>query len=516
MKYPIGQQDFEGLRRDGYVYVDKTRHIYELATSGRFYFLGRPRRFGKSLLISAMEAYFTGKRELFKGLAMEELEKEWTAYPVLHLDLTTGRYGSVDDLRQVLDNTLAAWEDVYGTGKAEATAALRFKGIVQRACEQTGRQVVILVDEYDKPLLQTFDKPELQDELRAELKVFYSVLKSQGKYIRFAFLTGVTKFTKVSIFSDLNNLNDISMDQDYADICGITEEEIHQYFEASIRELAEANRMTCEEAFAMLRERYDGYHFEYDTPGIYNPFSLLSTLSKRKYKDYWFETGTPTFLVRMLQQGGYDLSRLQQETATSQVLMDVDRAPADPVPLLYQSGYLTIKGYDKEYKSYLLGFPNKEVEEGFINYLLPYYMPVEEASTEFDARHFVKELRGGDVEGFMRRLQTFFDATHYRVAVRKEADFQSAMFIIFSMLGQFVAVEQASAQGRVDIVVKTRDYIYVIECKFDGAADDALRQIEEKGYARPYANDPRKLYKVGANFSGERRTIGEWRCVCGI
>ena len=516
MIYPIGLQDFEKIRRGGFVYVDKTRHIYQLASMGNYCFLGRPRRFGKSLLISTMEAYFTGKRELFKGLAIEGLEKEWIAYPVLHLDLTTGNYNSIDDLREVLDDALRDWEKLYGDYEGSGKLALRFKGIVQRACEQTGRPVVILVDEYDKPLLQTFDKPEVQDALRAELKAFYSVLKSQDKYIRFGFLTGVTKFTKVSIFSDLNNLNDISMDQDYADICGITEAEIHQYFEASIHELAEANAMTCEEAFAMLRERYDGYHFEYDTPGIYNPFSLLSTLSKRKYKDYWFETGTPTFLVRMLQQGGYDVSRLQQETATSQVLMDVDRAPANPVPLLYQSGYLTIKGYNKRFDTYQLGFPNKEVENGFINYLLPYYMPVGDKETEFSAYRFIHDVEGGDVEGFMRRLQTFFDATHYRVAVRKEADFQSAMFIIFSMLGQFVSVEQASACGVVDIVVKTRDYIYVIECKFDGAADDALRQIEEKGYARPYATDPRRLYKVGANFSSERRTIGEWKCVCGV
>ena len=511
MKYPIGLQDFEKIRRGGFVYVDKTRRIYELASTGSYYFLGRPRRFGKSLLISTMEAYFKGKRELFKGLAMEELEKDWTEYPVLHLDLTTGKYNGIDDLQEVLDNVLAAWEDLYGTGKSEGTVALRFKGIVQRACEQTGHQVVILIDEYDKPLLHTFDKPAVQDEMRAELKVFYSVLKTQDRYIRFAFLTGVTKFGKVSVFSDLNNLNDISMDRNYADICGITEEEIHEYFKLSIQELAEANGMTCDEAFTKLRERYDGYHFRLGGPDIYNPFSLLCTFMKGEFKDYWFETGTPTFLIKMLQQEGYNLSHLKQEMATSQRLKDVDRIPDDPVPLLYQSGYLTIKGYDERFQTYQLGFPNKEVENGFINYLLPYYMPVGDREMEFSAFNFIHDIEDGDVEGFMRRLQTFFDSTHYRVAVKKEADFQSAMFIIFSMLGQFVTVEQASARGRVDIVMKTKDYIYVIECKFDGSADDALRQIEEKGYARPYEGDPRKLYKIGTKFSSGDRSISEWK-----
>lgn len=371
--------------------------------------------------------------------------------------------------------------------------------------------MVILIDGYDKPLLQAISNEALQDDFRAMLKAFYSVLKTQDKYIQFAFLTGVTKFSKVSIFSDLNNLKDISMDDRYIDICGITEEEIHQYFVTSIQELAEANSMTYEGAFARLRELYDGYHFEHDTPGIYNPFSLFNTLDSKKWKDYWFETGTPTFLVKMLQESGYNLSHLQEEVSSSLRLMDVNRAPGDPVPLLYQSGYLTIKGYDERFQTYQLGFPNKEVERGFVNYLLPYYMPVGDRETEFSAFNFIHDMESGDVDGFMTRLQTFFDATHYRVAVKKEADFQSALFIIFTMLGQFVTVEQASARGRVDVTVKTSDYIYVIECKFDGSADDALKQIEEKGYARPYANDPRRLFKIGANFSSESRSITEWK-----
>ena len=378
MKYPIGIQSFEKIRREGYVYVDKTRQIYELATTGVYYFLGRPRRFGKSLLISTMEAYFTGRKELFKSLALEELEKDWTVYPILHLDLNSEKYDSLDKLNGILNYYLTAWERLYGSAPEETSSSLRFMGIIKRACEKAGQPVVILVDEYDKPLLQTFDKPELQDKLRAELKAFYSVLKTQDKYIRFAFLTGVTKFGKVSVFSDLNNLQDISMSDGYVDICGITEEEIHEYFETSIQELAEANRMTYGEAFAKLRERYNGYHFEYDTPGIYNPFSLLNALKEKKFKNYWFETGTPTFLVRMLQQSNYDLSRLREEELTALRLKSVDSAPRDPVPLIYQSGYLTIKDYDERFETYQLGFPNKEVEDGFINFLLPWYMPVKD------------------------------------------------------------------------------------------------------------------------------------------
>ena len=511
MLYPIGIQDFEDLRRKGFVYVDKTRHVFELADTGKYYFLGRPRRFGKSLLLSTMEAYFLGKKELFKGLALETLEKEWPIHPVLHLDLNTGAYGSVADLAALLNRQLTEWERLYGSAPAETTLALRFMGIIQRAFEKTGRQVVILVDEYDKPLLMNFDKPELQDELRKELKAFYSVLKTQDRYIRFAFLTGVTKFGKVSVFSDLNNLKDISMSANYADICGITEKEIHQYFEPSIHELAEANGMTYEQALARLKLQYDGYHFEYDTPGVYNPFSLLNALDDKKFKDYWFETGTPTYLVNMLQVSGWDVSRLQNEEISVMHIKSIDMAPRNPIPLIYQSGYLTIKGYDEEFQTYQLGFPNKEVENGFAMFLLSYYMPVDDIGSEFGARNFVREIRSGDVDGFMSRLQTFFDACHYRVAVKKEADFQSALYIIFKVFGMYVEVEQASSRGRVDIVMKTSDYVYIIECKFDGTAQDALKQIDDKGYAKPFAQDKRTIYKIGVSFSSEQRTISEWQ-----
>ena len=511
MLYPIGIQNFEDLRRKGFVYVDKTAHVFDLADTGKYYFLGRPRRFGKSLLISTMEAYFLGKRELFKGLAMEELEEEWNVYPVLHLDLNTGTYDSVQSLTDLLNKCLVQWEKIYGTDASETSPSLRFMGIIQRAFEKTGMQAVILIDEYDKPLLMNFNNPGLQDELRKELKAFYSVLKTQDQYIRFAFLTGVTKFGKVSVFSDLNNLQDISMSANYADICGITEKEIHQYFEPSIHELAEARGMTYEQALARLKLQYDGYHFEHDTPGVYNPFSLLNTLKEKAFKDYWFETGTPTYLVDMLQTSGWDVSRLRNEELPAMHIKSIDMAPRNPVPLLYQSGYLTIKGYDEEFQTYRLGFPNKEVENGFAMFLLSCYMPVSDGDTEFGASKFVREIRSGDVDGFMSRLQTFFDACHYRVAVKKEADFQSAIFIIFTVFGMYVEVEHASSRGCVDIVMKTSDYVYIIECKYDGTVSDALRQIETKGYAAPFARDRRTIYKIGVSFSSGRRTISEWK-----
>ncbi|EGC19196.1 ATP-binding protein, partial [Prevotella multiformis] len=324
MKYPIGIQNFESLRKDGYTYVDKTAMIYQLASQGRYYFLSRPRRFGKSLLLSTLEAYFAGKRGLFRGLAVEKLEKDWTAFPILHLDLNTARYSSRESLDEILNDTLTTWEKAYGREPAETTLALRFKGIVRRAVEQSGRRVVILVDEYDKPLLQTLDNKALQAEYRSTLKAFYSVLKSQDQYIRFALLTGVTKFGKVSVFSDLNNLFDLSMDERYQSLCGITEEEIHAYFGESVRELAGRLGLTVEETLARLREQYDGYHFVENGVGIYNPFSLLNTFQRLRFGSYWFETGTPTYLVELLQRDDYVLPNLTEEVATADVLNSID------------------------------------------------------------------------------------------------------------------------------------------------------------------------------------------------
>ena len=372
--YPIGIQNFESLRNDNYFYVDKTKLIYQLARSGRYYFLSRPRRFGKSLLISTLEAYFEGKKELFKGLAIENLEKDWIKYPILHLDLNIEKYNSPVSLDKILNNKLEYWESIYGTRPSETSFSLRFAGIVRRAYEQTGQRVAILVDEYDKPMLQSIGNEELQRSFRDTLKPFYGVLKSMDGCIKFALLTGITKFGKISVFSDLNNLNDISMDERYIEICGITEKEIHENLEDELHELARRQKMTYDEVCKELKECYDGYHFVEDSIGLYNPFSLLNTFDKMKFGSYWFETGTPTYLIELLKQNHYSLQRIAHEETDADVLNSIDSASQNPVPVIYQSGYLTIKGYDRRFGMYRLGFPNREVEEGFIKFLLPMLM----------------------------------------------------------------------------------------------------------------------------------------------
>ena len=372
MKYPIGIQDFEKLRTNGYSYVDKSRFVYKLATEGKYYFLSRPRRFGKSLFLSTLEAYFQGKKELFKGLAIYDLETEWKKYPIFHIDLNTANFREKDSLYNVLNDYLTGWEDKYGARDSEVTLPLRFKGVIARAAEKEGRGVVILIDEYDKPILQTLLTPELQAEHRAQLKAFYSVLKTQDRYIKFAFITGVTTFRKISVFNDLN-LMDISMDYRYVNICGTTEEELKSYFKEGISELASANGDSESETIDKLRMRYGGYHFEKNSEGIYNPFSVLNTLAKHRYKNYWFETGTPTFHIGLLKEHGYRLPDLSKEQVSANVMSSMDSSFPNPIPVIYQSGYLTIKGYDERFKKYQLGFPNKEVEEGFLNLLQPLY-----------------------------------------------------------------------------------------------------------------------------------------------
>ena len=511
MKYPIGIQSFESLRSNGYVYVDKTALIYKLANEGHYYFLSRPRRFGKSLLMSTMAAYFSGKRELFKGLAIEQLEKEWTAYPVLQLDLNTDKYDHKEVLEQRLNLFLSEWEERYGRNVNEVTLSQRFEGIIKRIYQKEGKPVVILVDEYDKPLLQAIGNDELQSAYRNTLKAFYGTLKSQDRYIRFAFLTGVTKFGKVSVFSDLNNLTDISMDARYQTICGITEEEMHAYFEEGIRYVAENNEMTVEETCAKLKRRYDGYHFHQRSVGVYNPFSLLNTFAKGEFGSYWFETGTPTFLVQLLQRDKFYLPDLTQQQVTSDMLNTIDTINDNPISIIYQSGYLTIKDYDKEFQIYTLGFPNEEVEEGFTNYLMPFYMNTGSESGPMYIRNFVLALRQGKPEAFMKRMQVLFADTDYKIVGDAELYFQNAFAIVTKLLGFYVKVERTIADGCIDMVAKTKDYIYIFEFKYDKDADTALQQIEDKGYARPFAADRRKLIKVGVNFSREHRCIDDWK-----
>ena len=507
--YPVGIQNFESLRRDGYFYVDKTAKIYELAKTGRYYFLSRPRRFGKSLLISTLEAYFQGKKELFEGLAMEGLEKEWKKYPILHLDLNTQKYETEESLESVLNENLAVWESLYGRNENEIGPARRFAGVIRRAHEKTGERVAILIDEYDKPMLQAIGDQGRQDSFRSTLKAFYGALKSEDGHIKFALLTGVTKFGKVSVFSDLNNLMDLSRDLRYFDICGISGEELLRDFSDDIQELAAANGQTFEQTCERLKEDYDGYHFCPDSPGMYNPFSILNTFAKKTYGSYWFETGTPTYLVELLKKSNYDLEEMSHVETDADIL-DSIFTDDNPIPVIYQSGYLTIKGYDKEFGIYELGFPNREVEEGFMKFLLPYYSSVSKTSSPFEIKKFVQDVKRGDIDGFMERLQSFLADCPYELAKDVELHYQNVLFIVFRLAGLYTKVEYHTSRGRIDLVLQTDSYVYVMEFKLDGTAEQALQQIEDKQYALPFAKDSRKVYTIGVNFSSETRNIDKW------
>lgn len=431
-------------------------------------------------------------------------------YPIFHIDLNTANFREKDSLYTVLNDYLTTWESKYGARESEATLALRFKGVISRAAEKEACGVVILIEEYDKPILQTLRDPELQAEHRAQLKAFYSVLKTQDRYIKFAFLTGVTKFGKVSVFSDLNNLTDISMDHRYISICGMTEKELLTNFKEGINELAEANGDTEEATIAKLKARYDGYHFEENTIGIYNPFSVLNTLSRLRYKDYWFETGTPTFLVDLLKMHNYRLPDMTKERVSDDVINSVDSLSTNPIPVIYQSGYLTIKGYDERFKKYLLGFPNREVEEGFLNFLLPLYTSAGNNSP-FLVDEFVQDVESGNPERFMQRMKAFFADTSYQVVGNAELYFQNAMYLVFKIMGFYTQVERPTSDGRIDAIIQTPNYIYVIECKLDRTADEAIKQIENNGYAEPFLMDKRKLYKIGVSFSSETRGVAEYK-----
>ena len=455
--YPIGIQNFEKIRKDGYLYIDKTALVYQLVTTGQYYFLSRPRRFGKSLLLSTLEAYFQGKKELFEGLAMEKLEKDWKEYPILHFDLNISQYDSPDSLYKILNDILSRYEDEYGTRPSEVTLPLRF-----------------------------------------------------------ALLTGVTKFGKISVFSDLNNLMDLSMDNRYVEICGITEKEIHAYLEDEVKELADTQMTTYEETCLKLKQRYDGYHFTAKSEGIYNPFSLLNTFAKMEFGDYWFETGTPSYLVELLKHTHYDLYEMANTETDADVLNSIDSASNNPIPVIYQSGYLTIKGYDPEFGIYRLGFPNKEVEEGFVKYLLPFYTSIQASKTPFEIGQFVREIRSGNYDAFFHRLQSFFADTPYEVIAGQkperdtELHYRNVLFIVFKLVGLYTQVEYHTSNGRIDLVLQTDRYVYIMEFKLNGTAEEALRQIEEKGYALPFAGDDREVFKIGVNFSSETRNIEKW------
>lgn len=510
MKYPIGVQDFESLRKDGYLYVDKTHLVYDMVSKGRYYFLSRPRRFGKSLLISTLQAYYEGKRDLFQGLAIEQLEQEWRVHPVLRLDLNTEKYDSIDSVDRKLDREFKIWEELYGADEAEVTLPMRFEGIIRRAYKKTGERVVILIDEYDKPLLQAISNKPLQNEYRATLKAVYGALKSMDGCIKFALLTGVTKFGKVSVFSDLNHLRDISMLEQYTEICGISEKELHSYFRNEITEMAELHQTSYDDMTDMLRQNYDGYHFAPNTNGMYNPYSLLNVFADKKLGCYWFETGTPTYLVELLKSNEYKLDDVNGYIVGIEGLSGTDAADTDAIPVIYQSGYLTIKDFNPRFQSYTLGYPNKEVEEGFIKFLIPHYTAKRETNGVFEIQNFVREVESGDIDGFFTRLRSFFSDTTYEVIRLQELHYSNVLYIVFKLLGFYTQVEYKTSNGRIDLVLQTPDYIYVMEFKLSGTAQEALQQINDKGYAQPFEKDPRKLYKIGVNFSNETRNIDEW------
>ena len=507
---PIGIQNFESLRKDDYLYVDKTAFVYKLVTTGRYYFLSRPRRFGKSLLLSTLHAYFEGKRELFEGLAISNLEQKWEAYPILHLDLNTRNYKDAEALPGILNEYLEKWEALYGDEKRNRVLEERFTYVIEQAFAKTGRRVVILVDEYDKPMLQAIGNEALQEAYRNTLKAFYGALKSCDQYIKFAMLTGVTKFGKVSVFSDLNNLKDISMRKDYHEICGITEQELQDNFQSYVSRMADELEMSAEEVLKKLARLYDGYHFVPNSPGLYNPFSVLNAFDANAFGSYWFETGTPTYLVQLLQLHNYSLERMANEYVTEDILNSVDVASTNPIPVIYQSGYLTIKGYEPEFRNYRLGFPNEEVEDGFFRFLLPYYASVNRTETAFHIQKFVEEMRTGQPEAFLNRLTCFFADTPYELIKDRENHYQNVLFILCKLLGVYVRAEYRTSQGRIDLVLQPKDYTYIIECKLDGTAEQALQQISDKSYALPFSTGDTKVFRIGLNFSSETRNIEKW------
>ena len=515
MLYPIGIQNFEKIRKEGYTYVDKTALIHRLVTTGTYYFLSRPRRFGKSLLISTMEAYFKGKKELFEGLAMEQLEKDWTEYPVLHLDLNGKEYDSPQALTKNINYYLSLWDKELATDTSSVNDIdIRFKQIIDIACEKTGKKVVILIDEYDKPIVDNLGNPELADNFKKTLQGFYSVLKAKDGQIRFGFLTGVSKIGKLSVFSGLNNLTDISIEPEYSDVCGISEEDLHKYFDESVAELAEANNLSIDECYGKLKDMYDGYHFSEESDGMYNPFSLLSTFRSRKFKEYWFETGTPTLLVNVMKQTSFDVTTLSDQVEVSvEDLGGMQDIINRPIPLFFQTGYLTIKDYDEEFNIYTLGFPNDEVKNGFLRFIFSYYVPVNPAEGNTTTAKLAKALRTGSPDVFMRTLEALFANTTYQIQGDSEKNFQYAMYIIMELIGEYVQAERATSNGRIDLLLQTKDYIYIIEVKIDNTADAALQQIEEKGYAKPFVNDPRKIFKIGVSFSTENRRIEDWKVI---
>ena len=521
---PIGEQSFQELRKWKYVYVDKTKYIYQLL-SGKFYFLSRPRRFGKSLFLSTLEAYFLGKKELFKGLYLEHAELElaaeeereaWQEYPVLFLKLSDNNNKIPGALEINLNDQLAGWEKIYGTEPSEQDLATRFRGIIRRACEQKGQQTVLLIDEYDKPLLDTLGDPELHAKIKNTLHGFYSVIKGSSEYLRFVFLTGVTRFSKVGIFSGLNNLEDLSMRSAYAGICGITQTELTEDFAPEIEALAEELALSSEETLELLKKRYDGYLFTPRKEYVYNPFSLLNVFKSKELGDYWYATGTPTFLVEKLKRERHYLPSFEKGVLVPKmVLENYSTDSQDVIPVLFQAGYLTIKDYLPKKEAYLLGFPNDEVKYSFLSNLQPILAPLKYSDTGAAVSEFQDAIEAGDVAQVMNRIESLLAGVPYdniNDVQYRERDAQVALYFIFTLLGKFVATEVHNNKGRADIIVHTDEVIYIFELKLwsAGTPEDAIAQIEAQGYATPYQASHKKVLLIGASFDEEKRNIGAW------
>lgn len=510
IKYPIGIQSFDEIIREGYLYIDKTSLAHRLVNERKYIFLSRPRRFGKSLLLSTIEAYFRGRKELFKGLAMENLESRWETFPVFRIDLTGRKYDSEKDVERGLAATLERWEHEYGLPSADYDIGDRFYNLIIRAFERSGKRVVILVDEYDKPIIDAIEENEVQDKIRKRLQGFYSVIKKADEYVRFAMVTGVGKFAQLSIFSGFNNLKDISLDSRYCDICGITENEMRKYFTASVKIFASTRSLSEEEVWERLKAHYDGYHFCEDCPDIYNPFSVLNALDECKISNFWFRTATPGFLIKLFKKNKYPLMKLDRPMRSEDQLADITDNSRDIVPLLFQSGYLTIKQWDERRQQYILDFPNKEVYSGFWRSLVESFFPATYLSEGLDLFSFYENLAYGNVESFMLRLKSLIATTTSEHKHLREEHFQNVMAVIFRMLGINVQTEIHSSHGRCDMVVKCGNFIYIFEFKLDGSASEALAQIRDKGYIDPYLADSRTKILIGAVFSSETRNLSDW------
>ncbi len=527
MKYPIGIQTFEQLIEDGYVYVDKTDMIYSLAHEGKIYFLSRPRRFGKSLLISTLENYFLGRKELFKGLKIEVLEKEWLSYPVFHVDFNGADFTRAEALEARIKSYLSDWEDLYELPHLEdLDLGNRFQKILRAAHERTGRRCVVLIDEYDKPILDVLDQDfsilyggkeiTLEEYNRNILKAFYSTFKLADRDLQFVLLTGVTKFSQVSVFSGFNQPRDISMAPQYETLCGITQSELEEYFADPIKRMSEWYRCSEEEMREMLKAQYDGYHFSDNLTGVYNPFSILNAMATQRMQDYWFKTGTPTYLIRLMTHFNEGLDELTGRYYSPEEFDDYKADMERPLPMIYQSGYLTIKDYDRDMNSFLLDFPNNEVKRGFVTLVANNYFGTRE-NTDSWVRSAVIALRKGELEEFRSLLTSFLSSIPYSMRRKenereKERYFHYTFYLLLRLISVYtVYTEKQQSQGRVDCIIETDDYVYIFEFKLDGTAEEALTQIEEKGYAKPYATDKRPVYKIGMSFSSETGTVEDWK-----